>query len=190
VVRNIQTSGFGGLIGVVSPNYAEIGGLAAVATLTDLAFVPDLIVVTAPADAVLGIVETAGDLGVAVAVVISSGLGRGDGSITADLEASARRFRMRLVGPNSLGIIAPYANLNASFAAGTPLPGALALISQSGAVAAGTVGWAAQRGVGFSAVVSIGDQVDVDIADLLDHFAMDRRTRAILLYVEDIKDAR
>ena len=65
----------------------------------------------------------------------------------------------------------------------------MALISQSGAIAAGMVDWAAQRGVGFSGIVSIGDQLDVDIADLLDYFALDGKTRAILLYVEAIKDA-
>jgi acetyltransferase len=71
-----------------------------------------------------------------------------------------------------------------------PVAGNLALITQSGAIAAGMVDWAAQRGVGFSGIVSIGDQLDVDIADLLDYFALDDKTRAILLYVEAIKDAR
>ena len=80
--------------------------------------------------------------------------------------------------------------LNASFAARMPMAGELALISQSGAIAAGMVDWAAQRHVGFSAIASIGDQLDVDFGDLLDYFALDRATRAILLYVESIKDAR
>jgi acetyltransferase len=71
-----------------------------------------------------------------------------------------------------------------------PGPGSLALISESGAIAAGMVDWAAQRGVGFSGIVSIGDQLDVDIADLLDYFALDGKTHAILLYIEAIKDAR
>jgi acetyltransferase len=84
----------------------------------------------------------------------------------------------------------PGVNLNAGFAAHMPSNGNLALISQSGAIAAGMVDWAAQRGVGFSGIVSIGDQLDVDIADLLDYFAMDLKTRAILLYIEAIKDAR
>src|SRR3984893_18045535 len=97
---------------------------------------------------------------------------------------------MRLIGPNCLGIMMPRAALNASFSAHMPAQGSLALISQSGAIAAGMVDWAAQRGVGFSGIVSIGDQLDVDIADLLDYFAMDAKTRAILLYVEAIKDAR
>ena len=97
---------------------------------------------------------------------------------------------MRLIGPNCLGIMMPGANLNASFSAHMPCAGNLALISQSGAIATGMVDWAAQRGVGFSGIVSIGDQLDVDIADLLDYFALDGKTRAILLYVEAIKDAR
>ena len=97
---------------------------------------------------------------------------------------------MRLVGPNCLGVLAPHAKLNASFAASMPPAGDLALISQSGAIATGLVEWASARGVGFSAIVSIGDSIDVDFADLLDYFATDRATRAILLYVESIRDAR
>src|SRR3546814_1186088 len=80
--------------------------------------------------------------------------------------------------------------LFASFAAHRPLPGDLALLSQSGAVAAGVLEWARPRDIGFSAVVSVGDALDVDFADLLDHFAVDRHTRAILLYIEHVRDAR
>jgi acetyltransferase len=84
----------------------------------------------------------------------------------------------------------PGARLNASFAAHAPRAGDLALISQSGAIAAGMVEWATRRSVGFSAVVSLGDQADVDLADCLDFFALDRATRAILLYVEAVADTR
>ncbi|MEA2941469.1 MAG: acetyltransferase, partial [Bradyrhizobium sp.] len=101
-----------------------------------------------------------------------------------------QKHGMRLIGPNCLGIMMPWVNLNASFSAHMPVKGNLALISQSGAIAAGMVDWAAQRAVGFSGIVSIGDQLDVDIADLLDYFAMDEKTQAILLYIEAIKDAR
>jgi len=97
---------------------------------------------------------------------------------------------MRLIGPNCLGIMMPGVSLNASFSAHMPAAGNLALISQSGAIAAGMVDWAAQRAVGFSGIVSIGDQLDVDIADLLDYLALDEKTQAILLYIEAIKDAR
>src|SRR5271165_6259831 len=86
--------------------------------------------------------------------------------------------------------MAPRAGLNASFAARTPPAGDLALISQSGAITAGLVEWSAVHAIGFSAVVSLGDKIDVDFGDLLDFFALDRGTRAILLYVESINNAR
>jgi acetyltransferase len=128
--------------------------------------------------------------GVAAAIIITAGLGHGPGSLADDCEKAARVHGLRLIGPNCLGILAPGAKLNASFAASTPRSGDLALISQSGAIATGLVEWAATRAVGFSAVVSLGDSIDVDFGDLLDFFALDRATRAILLYVESIKDAR
>src|SRR5215472_1071994 len=112
------------------------------------------------------------------------------GSLAEATAKSARAKGLRLVGPNCLGVMVPAARFNASFAALAPRAGDLALISQSGAIVAGTVEWATQRSLGFSAVVSIGDQLDVDVGDLLDYFALDVRTRAILLYVEAIRDAR
>jgi acetyltransferase len=96
---------------------------------------------------------------------------------------------LRVVGPNGLGVIVPPAKLNASFAARAPIAGDLALVSQSGAIAAGLAEWAAKRSVGFSAMVSLGDAIDVDFGDLLDYFALDAGTRAILLYIEHITDA-
>src|SRR5262249_35290436 len=88
------------------------------------------------------------------------------------------------------GVLAPRNRLNASFAASTPPVGDLALISQSGAIVAGLVDWSLMHDIGFSAVVSLGDKIDVDFSDLLDFFALDRATRAILLYVESISNAR
>jgi acetyltransferase len=190
VLRNIRQAGFDGPFGVVNSHYPEIAGLATVGSLAALPFVPELVVITAPAEAIPGLVEEAGRLGCAGALIISSGLGHGPGSLEAEIDDAARRHHMRIIGPNCIGVMMPGARLNASFAAAMPRAGNLALISQSGAIVAGMVGWAEQRGVGFSGVVSIGDQLDVDIADLLDYFALDGKTKAILLYVEAIKDAR
>ncbi len=96
----------------------------------------------------------------------------------------ARTTGLRLIGPNCLGVLVPSARLNASFATRMPQKGDVAVISQSGAIVAGMIEWAAQRAIGFSAVVSVGDQIDVDFGDLLDQFATDRATRAIVLYIE------
>jgi acetyltransferase len=191
VLRNIRDAKFEGQFGLVNTHYSEVDGIAAVESLGKLSFVPELVVITAPPiTAVPGLVEEAGRLGSAGALIIPAGLGHGEGSLAEAAEGVARKYGMRLIGPNCLGIMMPCVNLNASFAAHTPLVGNLALISQSGAIATGMVDWAAQRGVGFSGIISIGDQLDVDIADLLDYFALDIQTRAILLYVEAIKDAR
>ena len=123
-------------------------------------------------------------------LIITAGLGHGTGSLAEEARLEARKHGLRLVGPNCLGVIAPRAKLNASFAARNAMPGDLALISQSGAVEAGLLEWAARRRVGFSGLVSLGDMVDVDFGDCLDYFAADRGTRAILLYIEAIADAR
>ena len=190
ILHNIHKAGFKGEFGLVNTHYADIDGIAAVASLDSLPFVPELAVITAPAAAVAGIIDEAGKLGTAGALIIPAGLGHGAGALADAAERAAQKYGMRLIGPNCLGIMMPAANLNASFSAHMPVAGNLALISQSGAIAAGMVDWAAQRGVGFSGIVSIGDQLDVDIADLLDYYAMDGKTRAILLYVESVKDAR
>jgi acetyltransferase len=190
ILQNIRKANFKGEFGLANPRYADIDGVATVGHLGKLAFVPELVVITAPATAVAGIIDEAGKLGAAGALIVTAGLGHGVGSLADAAERAAKKYGMRLIGPNCLGIMMPGVGLNASFAAHMPGPGNLALISQSGAIAAGMVDWAAQRSVGFSGIVTIGDQLDVDIADLLDYFALDSKTRAILLYVEAIKDAR
>jgi acetyltransferase len=189
-LRNLKGAGFKGPIHLINPHYDEIEGIRAVRSMDALLEAPDLIVVAAPPLAVPAIVAAAGEKGTAAAIIITAGLGHGPGSLAESCEAAARANGMRLIGPNCLGVLVPGARLNASFAASTPAPGDLALISQSGAIATGLVEWAATRAIGFSAIVSLGDGVDVDFGDLLDFFALDRSTRAILLYVESIKDAR
>ncbi len=190
ILRNIVEGGFRGEIAVVNPEYASIGGQKTHAEFKALPSIPDLIVITAPPRAIPEIISEAGQRGVAGAVIISSGLGHGPGSIAEAVAQTARTHKLRIVGPNCLGVMFPAIALNASFAARHPTRGSLALISQSGAIAAAMVDWAAERSVGFSGIVSIGDQIDVDVADLLDYFALDNKTRAILLYIEGISDAR
>src|ERR1700730_12054690 len=190
ILGNIHKAKFKGDFGLVNTHYAEIDGIATVSSIGKLPFVPELVVITAPATAIPGLVDEAGARGAAGALLVTAGLGHGPGSLADAAQRAAHKYGMRLIGPNCLGIMMPGVTLNASFSAHMPCAGNLALISQSGAIAAGMVDWAAQRGVGFSGIVSIGDELDVDIADLLDYFALDGKTRAILLYVEAIKDAR
>jgi acetyltransferase len=149
ILGNIRKANFAGEFGLVNPRHAEIDGFATVARLDQLPFVPELVVITAPAQAVADIVERAGTRGAAGALVVTAGLGHGAGSMADAAERAARKYGMRLIGPNCLGMMMPGVHLNASFSAHTPVAGNLALISQSGAIAAGMVDWAAQRAVGF-----------------------------------------
>ena len=189
VLANVKAAGFKGRIDVVNPNYPLIEGIKTFANLASLPHLPDLLVITAPAATVPEIVRTAAQLGIPAAVIISAGLGHGPGSLAGQALKAARRHGLRILGPNGLGLLVPPAGLNASFASRSAKPGDLALISQSGAIAAALVEWSARRSIGFSAIASIGDAVDIDFADLLDHFALDPQTRAILLYVEAITNA-
>ncbi len=190
VLQNLRSGGFPGSIGLVNPHYDEIEGIRSVRTIQELPEAPDLMVIAAPAQSVPGIVAAAGEKGAATAIIITAGLGHGAGSLAEACEKAARATGLRLVGPNCLGVLAPRAKLNASFAARMPPAGDLALVSQSGAITAGLVEWSAAHGIGFSAAVSLGDKIDVDFGDLLDFFALDRATRAILLYIESINNAR
>ncbi|NWG23576.1 MAG: bifunctional acetate--CoA ligase family protein/GNAT family N-acetyltransferase [Pseudorhodoplanes sp.] len=190
VLRNLRDGGFSGPLAVVNPAYAEIDGLPTVTSLSALPSAPDVVVVTVPPQAVPQVVQDAAEIGASAAIIITAGLGHGPGSYAEAANRAARARGLRLIGPNCLGVIAPHAGMNASFSASTPARGSIALVSQSGAVAAGLLEWAARRNIGFSALASIGDQVDVDTADLLDFLALDRDTKAILLYIEQIKDAR
>jgi acetyltransferase len=190
VLANLREGGFAGSLRLVNPRHRVICGYACYPDLAALPEPPDLAIVCTPPGAVRGVVETAAKQGVRACLILTAGLGRGSGSAAWAIRELGRAVGMRIVGPNCLGLMSPYARLNASFASGQLQQGDLALISQSGAVAAGLIDWAAAHRLGFSGVLTLGDQIDVDFGDCLDHFALDPGTRAILLYVEAIADPR
>src|SRR5215467_10765282 len=190
VLRNLRSADFKGSISLVNPYYGEIEGIKAVKTIQELPQAPDLLVIAAPPQLLPSIVAAAGEKGVATAIIITAGLGHGEGSLADACEKAARATGLRLVGPNCLGVLSSRVKLNASFAARMPPAGELALVSQSGAITAGLIEWSAAHDIGFSAAVSLGDKIDVDFGDLLDFFALDGATRAILLYIESVHNAR
>jgi len=190
ILKNLRDAGFEGTIHLVHPRERTIDGLICMPSIAELTEPADLVVIAAPPEAVPGLVEQAGARGCLGAVIVTAGMGRGAGSLGEAAQLAARRYGLRLVGPNCLGLMAPGARLNASFAARAPLAGGLALISQSGALAAGIIEWTVSRAIGFSAIVTLGDTLDVDFGDCLDHFVDDPQTRAILLYIEAIGQPR
>lgn len=189
VARNL-IAGLGDKVMLVNPRGGEIDGHPLYASVADLPQVPDLAVVTIPAAQVPAEIEALGRRGTKAVVIISAGLDRGPGSLGQAAIDAAARYGMRVIGPNCIGLQAPSTGLNASFAQRMARKGDLALISQSGAILTSVLDWAERNEVGFSGLVSIGDALDVGFAELLDHFALDHGTRAILLYVEAVRDAR
>jgi acetyltransferase len=151
---------------------------------------PDLVLVATPPAAVPAIVEEAGRIGAAAAVILSAHLGHGEAAPVGAAQAAARQHGLRLIGPDSIGLSVPARGLNATLLARPPKPGDIALISQSGTVASAIAEWGWRHGVGFSAVMTLGRSADIDIADCLDYFAEDYHTRAIVLSLHHVADAR
>lgn len=193
LARNLLAGGFAGGLDFVNPRGGLVEGRAAVLRVSELAEAPDLAVIATPAASVPGLVSELGVRGCRAAVVISAGF-EGDDADSAvrrqSLLDAARPHLLRIVGPNCLGVLSPGHGLNASFARTMPPAGGLALVAQSGAVAAAALDWAPAHGLGFSHVVTLGDSLDVDVGDLLDFLARDPATRAILLYIESLADAQ
>ena len=146
VVANIRAAGFPGAVHVVNPNYSAIEGIDAVKLLDAITGPIDVAVIAVPPAAVPDTVAAAGAKGAAAAIIITAGLGHGAGSLAEATDRAARAAGLRLVGPNCIGVLVPPAQFNASFAPRMPVKGDLAVISQSGAIVAGMIEWAARRG--------------------------------------------
>ncbi|RWK08963.1 bifunctional acetate--CoA ligase family protein/GNAT family N-acetyltransferase [Mesorhizobium sp.] len=189
VFDNIVSGGFEGEIWLLNPKHSQVAGHRCYAKVADLPGIPDLAVIVTPPDSVPGIVRDLAEKGARAAVVITAGLNHENGLRQAMLDA-AKPSLMRIIGPNTVGLIVPPAKLNASFAHMAAKPGNIALISQSGAIATSLIDWAAENDVGFSRIISLGDMADVDVGDCLDMLAGDFHTRAIVMYLETIPNPR
>jgi acetyltransferase len=196
VTRNLLAGGFKGAIHLVNVKGGEIGGLTVRRTLADLPSPADLAIVMTPPDTVPGVIGELGARGTKVAVVVTAGPGmRPDASAAntlwrRSLLEAAKPHLLRIVGPNCIGYAAPRIGLNAGFGPGNLKAGQIAAVAQSGAVLAALADWGSAQGIGFSHLVSMGDMADVDFGDVLDMLARDLNTRAILMYVEGITQAR
>ena len=193
VRRNLAGSGFEGPVHYVNLRHESVAGQVVHRSLAELPSPPDLAVIVTPAATVPGIVEDCGRLGVPAAVIVSAGFGE-DGSAGLELETEVRRraraHGLRYLGPASLGVMRSDRRLNASCGPRSTLPGRLALVSQSGAICAAILDWAHTRRVGFSTVIATGLGSDVEFDEILDFLARDPATDSIMLYVEDVGDAR
>ena len=193
LVRNMLEAKYRGALFAVNPKYRAVHGVPCFADIGKVPARVDLAVIATPAGTVPEIIEQCGTAGVRAAAVISAGFseaGPPGARLERALLENARRHRLRLVGPNCLGLMRPALGLNATFARGAALPGALGLVAQSGAVCTAMLDWARPNGVGFSSVVSLGGSTDVDFGEIIDYLIEDPATEHILLYIEGVRSAR
>jgi len=186
VARNLFNAGFDGPIMPIGTERA-VEGVLTYRTVADLPVTPDLTVICTPPDSVPATIAELGARGTKAAVILSTGFAKEKQQQVLD---AAKPHLLRVLGPNSLGVMVPGRGVNASFGHVTPKKGDVALVAQSAMVITSIVDWATARGIGFSHLISLGEKSDVDFGDLLDYLASDGTVRAILLYIESISDAR
>ncbi len=190
ILKNILDAPFRGSVYPVNPKATEILGRPCTKRVADLPPGVDLAVIIIPAKAVPQAVADCGQRGIRAAIIISGGFaesGEEGAALQRDVVEAARRFGVRVVGPNCQGVNNPHHGLCASWPLLT-LTGDIAVISQSGTVGAALMDWASQERLGCSTFISMGNRSDVDETDLIDYFAQDPHTHAIAAYLEGVKD--
>ncbi len=191
VFRNIVDNGYQGALYPIHPTATDVLGYPVYASISAIPDVPELVVIVVPPDPALAVAEECGQRGVRALIVITAGFKEvgGDGhERERKLLDIVRRYDMRMVGPNCLGVIDNITHLNASFAALMPLPGNIAFMSQSGAICTAILDWSVAEGIGFSRFVSLGNKADVDEVALLQAWNNDPQSQVILAYLEGISD--
>jgi acetyltransferase len=193
LMKNFTESGFAGRVFPVNLKKPEILGLKAYSSVEQVPEPVDLAVIATPARTVPDVLEQCGKAGVQGIIIISAGfkeIGPEGKALEQQIDSTKRKYNMRIVGPNCLGVIRPTLRLNATFVSKMPKPGNIAFISQSGALGSAILDWAMHENVGFSNFVSLGSMIDVNFGDLIDYFGTDPKTKSILMYIEGITDAR
>ena len=193
LVHNLAQAGFRGQIYTVAPSGQAPGGSASFTAIVDLPTRVDLAMISTPPDQWEAHLNECGKAGVGSVALVAS-----DQFFSEEVlheyrqkaQQICRHHQIRMLGPNSMGFIAPHQRLNASFSTKMPLPGNLALISQSGALLSSILDWSVEQRVGFSYVVGPGAMTNIDFADLIDYFGSDSQTSCILIYMESLNNAR
>lgn len=193
VISNLLQGGFAGDIYPVNPTYKTIRDKTCYRTVLDIKAPIDLAVIVTPASTVPSILTQCGEKNIHQAIILSSGFSEIKGAgliLEKKILDIAHHYRIRLVGPNCLGLMRPSIGLNATFDNSPILQGNLAFVSQSGALCAAILDWALEERIGFSTLISLGNSADVDFGEVLDFLALDNKTDCILLYIEGIRHAR
>ena len=190
ILKNIIYSGFKGRIFPVNPKASIILGKDSYESVLKIPSKIDLAVIIVPNIIIPSIMEDLGKKGVKAVIIISAGFGETgeEGkSIEDNILEIARKNKIRIIGPNCLGVIDTFLPLNVSFAAGVPIKKNLAVISQSGAMCSAILDWASKNNIGFSKFISLGNKIDIDEVDLFRALEKDKNSKVILGYFESIK---
>eukprot|EP00418_Pyrodinium_bahamense_P063053 CAMPEP_0179078296 /NCGR_PEP_ID=MMETSP0796-20121207/35054_1 /TAXON_ID=73915 /ORGANISM="Pyrodinium bahamense, Strain pbaha01" /LENGTH=910 /DNA_ID=CAMNT_0020775597 /DNA_START=110 /DNA_END=2842 /DNA_ORIENTATION=- len=193
VMHNLIGSPFGGVVYPINPGRKFVLGVVAYPSVNDTPGPVELAIIAIPAKLVPGIMSECGAAGVKAVIILSAGFKEvgGEGKALEDeVVRLAKKFRICVVGPNCLGVMTPHLGLNASFASSMAAKGSICFLSQSGAMCTAILDWASKVNIGFSALVSVGSMADVDFASFISYFHRDPATKAILIYMEAIGDAR
>ncbi|QBQ55697.1 bifunctional acetate--CoA ligase family protein/GNAT family N-acetyltransferase [Nitrosococcus wardiae] len=194
VMRNLLEGGFGGPIMPVNPKYRAVAGVLAYPNIASLPETPDLAIIGTPPTTVPGLITELGERGTKAAIVLTAGLPQTKDKQGQNLQQkmleAARPHLLRILGPNCVGLMIPLLGFNGSFAHTQARKGEIAFVSQSGALTTVVLDWAKSKDIGFSYFISMGDSADIDFGDVLDYLGGEPNTRAILLYIESIKEAR
>lgn len=192
ILFNLISKPFGGVVYPVNPGRESVLGIKAYKSISDCPGPIDLVVIVTPAPTVPAIVQEAVDHGIKGAIIISAGFKeRGPEGVAAEEEIMRiARGKMRIIGPNCLGVMNPISGLNATFAAAMANQGNIGFLSQSGAMCTSVLDYSFEENMGFSAFVSVGSMLDVDWGDLIYYLGDDPKTEAIVIYMESIGNAR
>jgi len=193
ILWNLMKSPFGGPVFPVNPKRRSVLGIKAHPRIGDVPDLVDLAIVVTPAPTVPDLIGECVEAGVRAAIIASAGfkeIGAEGAALERRIMDQAGRGRMRVIGPNSLGVMSPFTGLNATAANAMARPGKIAVLSQSGALGTAVLDWSLRANVGFSAFVSVGSQLDVGWGDLIDYLGNDLHTKSIIIYMLSIGDAR
>jgi len=193
VFRNLVEKGFKGKVFPVNPKRKEILGIKCYSSVKEIPENVDLAIIVIPAKGVPSVIKDCAEHGVKGIIVITAGFREiGEEGITLEKEVVklVKEAKMRMVGPNCLGVINTINNMNATFAEDLPPPGRVSFFSQSGALGVALIDWAIENNFGFGKFVSLGNKADLNEIDFLEYFGEDPETDVILGYIEDIKDGK
>ncbi|MDD5693060.1 MAG: acetate--CoA ligase family protein [Patescibacteria group bacterium] len=191
LVKNLLDGKFEGRIYPVNFDETNILGLKCYPKISYIPTEVNLAIISTPAITVPAVLEQCGQRKIKYVIIISAGfaeVGQAGKDLQLAIKQVAEKYKIRVLGPNCLGVISPINRLNASFSLNMPVKKNIAVISQSGAICTAILDWANKKGVGFSHFVSLGNKVDLSENDFLEYFANDPNTEVVIGYLESISD--